>query len=153
MVTKPERYLASAREVSKRRKPAAIPILVKKAWTLYSQWIRLAYADQDGRCQCVTCRRRFFWDRGIQAGHYIHNRAAVKFELRNVHPQCRQCNGYAGGSPRQYARYLVGRYGAGVLDELDRLARRPFRWRRDELERMIDELRAQIRVYSEEPRR
>lgn len=136
---------------AKRKKLLPIGSLKKKAWALFSQWLRLAYANANGMCQCVTCGRWYPWNRGIQAGHYYHGRIAIYFDLQNVHPQCEQCNGYKDGSPRAYAEYLAKRYGVAALTRLGELARVQLRWNRATLDRMIVELRIQIRFYGEKP--
>ena len=44
--------------------------LVKKLDVVFSQYIRLSNADNNGYCNCVTCNKTFFW-KEIQAGHFM----------------------------------------------------------------------------------
>jgi hypothetical protein len=52
----------------------------------------------------------------MDAGHYHH--AHLDFDEKNVNAQCKQCNGFGKGKPREYAHYLVTKYGPTIFDEL-----------------------------------
>ncbi len=52
----------------------------------------------------------------MDAGHYHH--AHLDFDEQNVNVQCKQCNGLGKGKPREYAHYLVKKYGPNIFDEL-----------------------------------
>lgn len=59
---------------------------------IFSQYIRLKYARNDGMVQCVTCGKWLFRTE-MQNGHY-KKRSSYKyrFEIINCHPQCNTCN-------------------------------------------------------------
>lgn len=72
----------------------------------------------------MTCPAVFYengeWTiKGLQAGHYHHN--VLDFCELNVHAQCAQCNKYKNGNPRAYATFLVKKYGADILEKLEKL--------------------------------
>ena len=80
--------------------------LVKKLDTVFSQYIRLSNADNNGYCTCVTCNKTFFW-KEIQAGHFMSRKHySTRWDERNVKPQCVRCNIYNQGEGYLYSLYL-----------------------------------------------
>ena len=59
---------------------------------VFSEFVRLTNARDDGMVQCVTCGIRLFRT-DIQNGHY-KKRSSYKyrFSMDNCHPQCGTCN-------------------------------------------------------------
>ena len=55
----------------------------------------------------------------LHAGHYIsRGKTALLLDEKNVHAQCRECNGkqnWEGIDPR-YTQYLIRKYGTEILD-------------------------------------
>lgn len=91
--------------------------LHKKAWDIFSKYIRLKNADWRGYVNCYTCNVTKNW-KELHAGHFKHNK--LDFDERNVHPQCVACNTYKGGKLDIYATRLVEDYGKNVLRDLER---------------------------------
>jgi hypothetical protein len=89
----------------------------KRLWALWSIHIRLKYADWKENVQCFTCGKTLHW-RQSHAGHYHHG--VLDYDELNIHPQCAGCNTYRAGRLDQYALNLIRKYGADVLEELDR---------------------------------
>jgi hypothetical protein len=58
------------------------------------------------------------------------------FDERNVHFQCKRCNGPLKSNPRKYQAYMLKRYGQEVIDELDRLDVEIKQFERPELDRL-----------------
>lgn len=82
-------------------------ILKKKAWSVFSLWIR----KRDGRC--VTCgedKKQLF------GGHFCHKRE--DFNERNINAQCYACNWCRKGNMRVYTMYLIDKYGIDYVREL-----------------------------------
>jgi len=63
--------------------------------------------------KCCTCGKVLPWYR-TDAGHYIgrgmRGSSGAYFDERNVHAQCKQCNAFKGGAPREYEDYLRKKY-------------------------------------------
>ena len=57
------------------------------------------------------------WD----AGHYrsVGSEPSLRFDLRNINGQCRNCNGYRGGRKLDQQPHIIERYGHSRLDWLD----------------------------------
>lgn len=66
--------------------------LKKQLDDVFSYFIRLSWATEDGYCTCITCKKRFFW-LYIQNGHYISRVYTItRFLEDNCRPQCQGCN-------------------------------------------------------------
>ncbi len=115
---------------TRKKKPVTAASLKKILWRDYfSPYIRLRYADPHTELvACVTCGIVKHWKRG-DAGHFLPGRSsAILFDIRNVHFQCKPCN---GGFRHQkltkldvadkYKEFMVKTYGQDVVDELKRL--------------------------------
>ena len=99
----------------KRKKLIPLSRLRKKAWTLFSIWVRTSRADFSGYTRCYTCDRILHW-KEAQAGHFIHG--SYDFDPFNVHAQCASCNKWGHGKPLEYYIHLVKDYGTVKADEL-----------------------------------
>lgn len=87
---------------------------------MYSEYIRRRDSDSFGMVKCVTCPRREHW-KEFHAGHYEHGEdPGTKFHDKNVHAQCPQCNLYQSGKRNEYAIFLEGKYGFGILQEIQK---------------------------------
>lgn len=67
--------------------------LIADADTIFSQYIRLKYANERGLVKCFTCPTVKHWTM-VDNGHYV-KRGHLMFRLdeRNCRPQCKDCNG------------------------------------------------------------
>jgi hypothetical protein len=92
-----------------------------KAWTVFSQYIRQSDAKENGAVSCFSCGTVRHW-KELDAGHYVAGSLslALRFDERNVHPQCTGCNRFRHGNLTQYALRLQEKYGPQILDELER---------------------------------
>jgi hypothetical protein len=74
--------------------------LEKQLDKVFSEYIRLRDADSQGYVWCVTCGKPHYWSDGhqVNCGHFIpRGRKATRFDERNCHGQCVQCNMYKSG--------------------------------------------------------
>lgn len=63
----------------------------------------------------------------IQAGHFVPGRGnGVLLDERGCHAQCYNCNIRLKGNWPEYYRFMLSRYGQGVIDELLEKSRKPF---------------------------
>ena len=96
--------------------------LMKKAWKVFSIYVRESKADWRGYVACCCCGAVYLWNSGeIHAGHWIHDR--LDFDERNVHPQCRNCNyKYNKNTNTAYAIFMARTYGAEEMAQIKKLA-------------------------------
>lgn len=119
-----------------RKKPVSLKSLHKKAWGVWSKWIRQKDADWQGNTCCFTCSVTKPY-KEMDAGHFYHG--VLDFEEKNIHPQCTKCNRFLHGNLAEYARRLVDVYGPGVLKELKAMiGRRGNRYSTAELQEIIE---------------
>lgn len=103
----------------------------KVAWEWCSKYIRLrdaiAYhkkypSTPFGYVKCCTCPRIVIWDKNCDAGHYISRgsggMSGVYFDERNIHAQCKSCNGFHQGRQAVYREFMLEKYGQDVIDKL-----------------------------------
>jgi hypothetical protein len=99
-------------------KKITLPKLEKKAWDVFSKWIRNRDADENGYCKCISCGVVKHW-KELQGGHFVKSgNKLVKFDEHNVHAQCVRCNKYLDGNEGEYARVILQRYGESELNRL-----------------------------------
>jgi hypothetical protein len=89
--------------------------LHKKAWNLFSLYVRKQSSDDFGRNTCFTCGVVAGY-RELQAGHFIHGK--LDFDIRNIRCQCSKCNLYLSGSLGVYGLKLAKKYGIEWLEKL-----------------------------------
>ncbi len=118
--------------MTKRKKPSRSK-LVKKLDIVFSQWVRLSNADNNGNCTCVTCNKSFFW-KEIQAGHFISRKHySTRWDERNVLPQCVGCNVFKYGEQYKYSIFL----GTIVAKELYLKSKEIVKFSNNEIDEMI----------------
>jgi hypothetical protein len=110
----------------RKRSKNRIPTLRRKAWKLFSEFIR----ERD-KHTCFTCGAP-----ATQAGHYIH-RDIFDFDEMAVHAQCTRCNLYLSGNLDVYTLKMIDTYGRKVVDELIARKHETHHWTVGELEEII----------------
>lgn len=87
------------------------------AHRVFSEFVRLWYADDDWYIRCITCKVKLFWS-DAQAGHFL-KRHIMKytFDITNVFPQCETCNVMLDGNYIMYTIVMINMLGK---DEVER---------------------------------
>lgn len=112
--------------------------LKKRAWKEFSIFIRTEGADSEGFNCCVTCGVRKHW-KELQAGHFIRGRLnANLFAEQGCWPQCYSCNVGAQGNVVFYYKWMLSRFGQGVIDDLIAQNVRTRKWLPGELKALWD---------------
>jgi len=97
--------------------------LIAKLDRIFSKYIRLKYSDRNGYCRCVTCPKVAPW-KEMDAGHFIsREKMAVRFDERNVHPQCLHCNRFKAGNQYEHGKAVDRIHGKGTADLLSTIGR------------------------------
>lgn len=90
----------------------------RKLWKVFSEFIR---RRDEGKCFTCSTQKDY---KEMDAGHYIPTSICgeyLYFNEREVNCQCRACNRFKHGNLTEYARRLVKKYGAGILEELNNI--------------------------------
>ncbi len=101
-----------------RKKLPSISILKDRLWDLCKQIIRKQYGNV-----CFTCGATNLEGSNWQTGHFIASSicgAFLRWNIRNLRPQCFRCNISLGGNSAIFYRKLVLTVGQEYVDELFR---------------------------------
>lgn len=75
--------------------------------------------------KCCSCGVIGNWFYSMQGGHFIPKgkggQSGVRWDERNVHAQCSDCNAFNQGRALEYLDFMKERYGQETIDELRRL--------------------------------
>lgn len=106
------KFLKRTRVKTKPRKGMKKRAVLKKNLDkIFSLYIRLKYADSNGKVKCYTCPRFFHYTK-IQNGHFIsRSYLATRFDEQNCRPQCVGCNMFAGGRFLDFEEHLIKEIG------------------------------------------
>lgn len=108
----------------------------KKAWEVFSKYIRNKDANWKGLVICITCST-IKNVKEIHAGHWVHGSTKRSFLLEeNVNPQCRSCNFFKDGARDVYAIKLEEKYGHGILQKIHDANKNKNPWTLKELEKI-----------------
>jgi hypothetical protein len=119
--------------------------LIEDADRVFSQYIRLKYADNKGIVDCYTCGDKKHWTI-MQAGHYMkRGHLYLRWDERNVKPQCQTCNEMKYGNIEQYSKRLELEC-RGLPDILREEARIVHRPTREEIRAVISEYTPKVKV-------
>lgn len=128
-----------------KKKPIKLGALKKRFWAIFSEYIRRRDADSEGMNTCVTCGARLHW-KLLQGGHYVRKSAGLSlyFDEQNVWPQCFADNIWRDGATDEYALFLVKKFGAGILEELNRRKHLIKKYTPQDYERLIQQYREKL---------
>lgn len=126
------------------KKKKTIAKLVDAAAVLLQKYVRLKAADENGYCKCVTCGRSYHW-KEMDGGHFISRVSmATKLLEENVHPQCKNCNGFHKNEIG-YTLFMIDYYGRDFVEDLHQMKYTIKKYIRSEVEEMIQDLRQKIK--------
>ena len=92
--------------------------LVKKLDNIFSQYIRLRYADDLGNTECFTCGKIDHWKR-LQCGHFQSRKHySTRWNETNCQVQCSGCNVFKYGEQYLFGLNLDKKYGLGTSEQL-----------------------------------
>jgi hypothetical protein len=134
------------------KKKQTLSGLKKKAWKLFSEWIRRRDADEGGTVNCYTCGALFFW-KELHAGHAIPGRHnAVLFDEEIVKPQCPTDNIWKGGQYHIFATKLIKEHGMEWWDQKLIDSRKVVKYTASDLEDLILDLKQKLHELDNRPR-
>lgn len=137
-----------------KRKRVTVSSLKKKAWPLFSEYIRTRDCLLTTGCAsfglCITCGKRYHY-KLLQAGHFISGRHNANLFLeRGTHAQCYNCNINLRGNTLEYRRKIIEIYGEGADLELEEEARQIKKFTIPELEELMSYYKEKIKTLGDE---
>lgn len=122
-------------------KKTKLSTIRKYADRWFSRFVRLRDTQEENGSRygfCVTCGKLLRID-SLECGHFVQrDKDDVRWNERNAHAQCKNCNGYRGGEQWKMGNFIERKYGPGydkILQGMTTLKRRFFR---DEIQAMGD---------------
>lgn len=98
------------------------PELIKKTDTLFQLMRRMECADENGIAECVSCGRKHHYKQ-MDGGHFIQKGSTgnfgVRYNRRNVWPQCKYCNKELSGNYTEYRIRLVAKLGEDTVKTME----------------------------------
>ena len=122
-----ELFCLKCRKIQKTKKIIAKesvrPVVDKKKLTkdldiAYSQYVRRKASDNKGECICFTCGKKESWKK-MDCGHFVPRaNMYLRWDLRNLRPQCINCNRLNYGELGIYEKNLEKETNGSVSDLL-----------------------------------
>ena len=104
--------------VSKLKKEKITPLKTKLD-NIFSLYIRLREATDEGLVQCFTCGNVNNYKVGMQNGHFMSRQfMATRYDEQNCQVQCVGCNMFKFGEQFKFSLALDYKYGKGTAEEL-----------------------------------
>ena len=129
---------------------------LKEADDWFSKYIRLSYADEEGKVTCSCgCGERKRWQ-DMQASHYINrDNMATRYIFENVVPATRECNYYDEQHQHKIAQFInmnFKHFEGAYTDFLDKHGRSTMKYMRFELEALAQEFKEKFETLKKEKR-
>jgi len=99
--------------------------LEKELDGIFSEYVRLRDADDNGWVRCITCGTAYPWKGtgNLHNGHFINrDERAVRYSEINCNSQCKSCNSFRSGRVHIYRQRLAEKHGEDEIKELERVA-------------------------------
>jgi hypothetical protein len=136
-----------------KRKPKvkSSKVLRQECLKAIQRLCRLAAADDDGNCACVSCGVVKHYSQ-LQGGHWLAKGSSSFWALRieNVHPQCQSCNMWGmryGSAAQQYTLWMEDMYGRDFVDEMIATKSDPIKLYKADYEDMLAEFNELIKYH------
>ena len=134
----------------KKKKSRTLSSLKKSLDTIFSRYIRLKDANDNGFVECYTCGVKKPWKQ-VDAGHFQSRRyLATRWNELNVKPQCKKCNIFNNGEQYTFGKLLDVREKEGTSDKLYSLARTTVKYMRCDYEEMIEYYKIKVEKLLDE---
>lgn len=113
-----------------RKKSMSLSKLKNLAQREVNKYVR----ERDRDAGCISCHMPASYEGPWHAGHYRTTAAAghLRFDPRNIHKQCSQCNEHKSGNLVEYRKGLIAKLGAEAVESLEN-DNRVHHWTREEL--------------------
>lgn len=131
------RKLQWKKPLKKHEKKISTGKLKKELYTLVQLLARLEDVDHTWFGKCISCwkrinRREWDW------WHYIpRSYMSTAFDLRNIHLQCKYCNGQLHWNIIEYRKNLIRKYWLDLVEELEKKKHETKHYSVEELQDLI----------------
>ena len=140
-----------SRNLYKVQKEKASPELAEKTYLIQdldqivSRIVRQIESDKHGNVTCYTCGYYGEWKK-FDCGHYISRHImALRWDLRNLKPQCKKCNQILYGNLESFTKALEIET-PGITNILFEESRNIKKWSKEELKELIIIMRSKLKI-------
>jgi len=117
---------------------------------VFSEFIRLRDAGEDGFIRCITCGARVYW-KSADNSHFIRrSNMTTRWHEKNCHASCFECNRINHGELKIYEQWLYSTYGAEIVQQLKDLGRSEAKFSESDLKEMIALYRKKVKELKKE---
>lgn len=119
-------------------------ILKQLAQKLVNQYARMRDERERGLV-CCTCGHR---DSGqFDGGHFLPTSgySAIRYNTNQIHLQCKRCNRFNGGMPKEYRLFMINRYGLEYVENLEATKTKTVLYPTEYYQKLIRVVRKKIR--------
>jgi len=106
-----------ARKALREYKKNDKPILLQLAQKLVNQYARKRDEKERGKV-CCTCGQT---TGQMDGGHFLPTSTygSIRFNTNQIFQQCKKCNRFNGGMPKEYRIFMIDRYGVEYVEKLE----------------------------------
>jgi len=123
--------------------------LKKQLDKIFSVFVRMRTADEQGYVTCFTCDKKDHWKK-LQCGHFQSRRyLPTRFHEQNCQVQCVKCNMFMQGQQYAFSKLLDLRYQEGTSERLERLSRTTVKFMRCDYDELIKEYTAKVQLLTQ----
>lgn len=121
----------------KTKKQESSSFLTAKLDKIFSIYIRLKYADDNGNVKCFTCDNTHHY-KAIQNGHFQSRRyMSTRFHTNNCRPQCYACNVGLHGQQYIFGANLDKQIGSNTAETMILLSKQQKKFSLQEYQELI----------------
>lgn len=102
-----------------KTKPVKRSKVVRDLDAIFSQYIRLKYANEHGEVECYTCGSKMNWKEAQNGHFYSRARYATRWDETNCRVQDYRCNVALSGNYIVYTRNMLAEIGEEALDQIE----------------------------------
>jgi len=113
----------------------------------FSLYVRMRDASEFNNFgRCCSCGRVISFEES-DCGHFIsRDRIATRWDERNAHAQCRNCNRFRSGEQHAHGQHILKLYGQQVLHELIWKSKHPKNFTDQEIKDLTDFYRTKYKA-------
>jgi hypothetical protein len=127
-----------------RTKEKSLAILTKELDTVFSEFIRLRDADENGTVTCFVSGERIYW-RDADAAHYhVRQHMGTRWDEMNVHACSVDSNRYDPDHHEKYEKKMVEKYTLHYVIILGWRSKSLLKPTRSDLEEMIEKYKSKV---------
>jgi phosphorylcholine metabolism protein LicD len=136
---------AKDKEIKPKKKAKTISQLKKELDTVFSQYVRLYYSDENGIAECYTCGVKKPFSQ-LQNGHFFsRSNLSTRFLLINCRVQCAGCNVFRHGNYIVYTQKMIAELGEEKFRKLEKLSKASISMSTDEYLYWIEDYKKQVK--------